>query len=320
MIQDASRISDLDFDAKLAFSRASSEVCRIADATDTDVIVWDDSSDVMLRIPPECPLMRNPDIVRLECEHARWLEAFDSRHLVAWKKLLDDDYEAALTEAGVRRLLQEQGVAVEPNTFQNVVGKCPDFRCEIGGSRYYVEVTCIKIATARRKTGISDKPSGASMYSPLTEAIQAECKSKTRQCAGLDAPILLAIGTFHGFAGAVCFDKQHLESVLIGEPFLSFDFDTTLGHVVGEPHNATSLKGAAFVAVDRDGECLKPQRQSISGILFVSFSSSHPRGRGVLNPGAQRTFQLHMLPGIEFGTSSIDISSRQVTVSWSSVN
>ena len=51
----------------------------------------------------------------LEGEHRSWLSAFDGRYLRKFEKLLKDHYEAAMTEAAVRRLLERHGVAVEPN-------------------------------------------------------------------------------------------------------------------------------------------------------------------------------------------------------------
>ena len=50
----------------------------------------------------------------LAAEHRAWLNSFDHCQLDHWKRLLNENSEAAYCEAAVRRLLVSFSVSVEP--------------------------------------------------------------------------------------------------------------------------------------------------------------------------------------------------------------
>jgi hypothetical protein len=112
---------------------------------------------------------------------------FDPRYLANWEKNLNGDEEAALAEAGVRRLLQGYAARVEPN--EDLTGgetgaeQRPDFHCESDGHGFEVEVTHISIEKATKVTGLVEDPIGACHYSSLNDAIFVACKGKAKQCA-----------------------------------------------------------------------------------------------------------------------------------------
>lgn len=64
----------------------------------------------------------NQEMQQIVDEHREWVRAFDSQYLENWNRMLRNDNEAAMTEAVVRRILQRNGCAVEPN--ERLSGDC----------------------------------------------------------------------------------------------------------------------------------------------------------------------------------------------------
>src|SRR5215510_12865684 len=95
-------------------------------------------------------LQPNDEFGALADQHRSWLKLFPPIYLEKWEERLVSDYEAAMSEAHVRRILVDHGANPEPNEDPSIGG--PDFRCSADGSRFYVEVTCITIAAAEEKT------------------------------------------------------------------------------------------------------------------------------------------------------------------------
>ena len=73
-------------------------------------------------------LQSNDYFVALGDEHCHWLSSFADQYLRNWEKVRAANYEAAMTEAAIRRMLQVHGIAVEPN--EKLSSNCggPDFR------------------------------------------------------------------------------------------------------------------------------------------------------------------------------------------------
>src|SRR5690606_18178231 len=135
-----------------------------------------------------------------------------------WALLFKTNPEAAMCEATFWGILTDCGVDISPNADLKSGRVAPDFRCRKNGFEFYLEVTCIQIETATAKTGMKHPfQKGASMYSLLNGAICQECIQKTPQCASVDAPCILGIGTFHGAASALCVSKTPMEWLLTGE-------------------------------------------------------------------------------------------------------
>ena len=248
----------------------------------------------------------NDELNALADEHRRWLSSFDFRHSAKWETLYRHNYEAAMTEAGVRRLLQLHCVIAEPS--EKLDGDCggPDFRCSVAALRFYVEVTCISIATAQRKTEISN-------ITGMTEAIFNECINKASQCADLDAPVLLAIGTFHDTAAMTGFDKMFVNMALTGQTKMAWDINPATGQE-SDTYHLTEFKRAAFLRPD-PAQIVGFARCSISGLLLINLGSL--RTIGVLHPNATQRFDPMALPDIEFGRVEIDRDSGQLFTTWS---
>jgi len=260
-------------------------------------------------------LLGNPFFDQLAAEHRVWFSPFDPRYLCNWERLLNADEEAAFAEARVRAILQGYGITVEPNEDLTGASQQPDFRCFAGADKFYVEVACIPIAVATEKTGIPDGPHGFSPFCPLNDAIFAKCRGKAAQCKDLDAPTLLAIGTFHSFAAMSSFKKPVVNWVLTGEAEIAWDIDMRTGRQAGETYQITELHSAAFLRPDATQKVWYA-RSSISGLLLCGLGSEQPRVLGVLHPKPARPFDPAVLPHVEFGQVVIDRASRQLHVAW----
>lgn len=257
----------------------------------------------------------NSEIQNLADEHRQWLSSFPEQHLANWERLFNTDEEAALTEAAVRRLLERNGVSVEPNEDLTGLEQRPDFRCFRDSALFYVEVTHISIAKACQTTGIDEQNTGVSAYRPLNNAVFEACRHKAKQCGGARGPVLLAIGTWHGFAAMVSFDKTTVSWLLTGEPKLSWRIDSVTGQQVGETHQVTELYSAAFLRPD-DAQEIGFARSSIAGVLLVANGLESVKPIGVLHPNPANDFDPGLLPEIEFGRVELDRNSKQLHVRW----
>lgn len=264
-------------------------------------------------------LRGTPFFQELEAEHRKWLSGFDQQYLKNWEKLANADEEAAFAEARTRQLLQGHGVVVEPNEDLDTSETRPDFRCGVGGYKFYVEVTCIPIVVATEKTGIPNAPHGCLPCRSLNDAIFAKCQGKATQCKNLDAPALVAIGTFHNFAAMLSFKKLMLNWALTGEAKIAWTIDVRTGEQIEETHEITELHSATFLRPDETEE-VGYARCSISGLLFSGLTLKKRPLIGVLHPNPIRPFDPAILPQIEFGQVAIDRASGQLRVAWPSEN
>jgi hypothetical protein len=234
------------------------------------------------------------------------------------EKMLRADSEAALCEAGVRRRLVLSGVSVEPN--ESLTGKCggPDFRCTCGQDHFYVEVTCMLIATAEQVSGIKLGQTGS--FSPnvwgMAEEVFDKCQKKATQCANLDGPALVAVGTFHTDAALFGFTKVQLSGMLTGQTKLAWTIDTESGQQIGDTHQTTELESAAFLMKLDSTQEVGFARNSISGLLLCGLGSRPVRCLGVLHPDPARPFDPAFLRDVEFGEVEVDRPSGQLRVRW----
>lgn len=299
--------------ADAAFQQAAAKVIERARQAGTPVTIWQDGH--IEKIPSD-QLLPNVWANSLAIEHRAWLRRFDPQYPGNWEKLLNADQEAALTEAGVRRLLERHGMAVEP--YESLTGGCrrPDFRCTVGDKHFYVEATCVRISTAEKKTGVKNLATGISPCNPMgmTEAIHAKCKEKASQFADLDGPALLAIGTFHGYAAMDFSEKWSVNFVLVGKPSMAWDIDTS-GQQVGETRDVTGLEAAAFLRPDTT-QGVGFARSSISGLLLCGIGFEPRKLLGVLHPNPVRPFDPALLPDVPFGRLELDRASSRLTVRW----
>jgi hypothetical protein len=269
------------------------------------------------------PLRPNQYFDALVDEQRRWLSEFDPRYLANWEKNLSAAEESALAEAGVRRLLEGYGVRVEPNEDLTGAGQRPDFRCEVNGNGFEVEVTHISIEKATRVTGLVEGRTGACNYSSLNDAIFVACKGKAEQCAHALHPTLLAVATFHSQASMICLDKPHVETLLTGETKITWGMDMRTCQKVGDVYQSTELRSAAFLRPDGSQE-VGFARSSISALVLCGLGAlsrdSHgvwrPKVIGVLHPNAARPFNPAILPPVEFGQVALDRPFRQLHVTW----
>ncbi len=150
----------------------------------------------------------------------------------------------------------------------------------------------------------------------MTEAVFAECVNKAPQCGGLDAPALVAVGTFHATAAMIGFKKVLVRGMLTGKTQMTWDIDIQTGQQVGDTYETTALQAAAFLKPDKTQE-VGFARSSISGVLLCGLGTEPGQCLGVLHPNPARPFDPALLPGIEFGEVEIDRGSGQLRVRWS---
>lgn len=237
--------------------------------------------------------------------HREWLMGFDKVHLDAWDDLFkNDNSEAALCEAGTRQLLQELGVSVEPYPLEGNDRK-PDFKCQKDSKLFYVDATCVMKDTATRGSHLDDVVHNpkASSYSLLTDAYFKKAGKKESQFENLNAPCMIAIGTLHFHAGALCFDKLSAEEILTGKCGFSKKVSTLTGEAVGQTYNSTSLKSAPFLKARKiicDEPRIQPVWQTISAVLLCPFGTHPVKCLGILHPGPYYEFDRDLLPCIKF--------------------
>ena len=244
-------------------------------------------------------------------EHSRWLSAFDPQYLRNWEKLLKADSEAAMCEAAVRRLLEENGNDVKPNEDLTGAVQAPDFRCTQGDKRFFVEATCISIEKATEVTGLSHVPQGAADYRPLNDAMFHACKQKTPQCSDLEAPALVAVGTFHGQASCICFLKREVAMLSTGEELIAHVIDTRKRTPVGDSYRSTGLRSATSLRPD-----MSSARRPVSGMLLCGFGCEPPEVRGVLHQSPIHEFDRCLLPEVEFCRLQEGYESGSLSTEW----
>ena len=255
---------------------------------------------------------------RVRDEFIRWIEQpqFNPQHAKNWARLYINDPEAAMCEATYWAVMSDCGVSVAPNA--DLTGKpAPDFVCLKTERKFYVEVTCIREETATRQTGLNPNPSfdgKASSYASLNDAIFHECISKTPQCAGLDAPCIIAIGTFHHQASILGVREVFIECLLTGQTNIGVQFDATEGRCVGEPYEMTRFRSAAFTRIAKSS--VEHARHPISGVLVGGFGCSPPAIFGALHPSPVREFDPTILDRIPFCCQAINLEAGTVGTHW----
>lgn len=250
----------------------------------------------------------------------QWIEQpyFNQQHARNWAQLYKCDPEAAMCEATFWAVLSDCGVTVTPNADLTGRSPSPDFLCFKNGVKFYVEVTCIQTETATRETALQSIPAGksaTSYYRPLNDAVFRQCVNKTPQCANLDAPCLVGVGTFH-FQGSVLGVRKHfVESLLTGEPSIAMDFDEHAGRCVGDPYEITQFGSATFTRNSKI-KGIEHSRRPISGLLLGGLGCDPVHVLGVLHPSPVREFDPDMLCRIPFCRQKIDLQAGIVSTEW----
>ena len=253
-------------------------------------------------------------------EHRAWLSKFAAPYGSKWEKSFRADRQSAMNEASVRRLLQSQRIFVEPYEGLTNERRSPDFRCVAASGHFYVEAACVLESTATRRTKIDQRESGFRPFDTrgMNKKIVSICNKKARQCANLDAPALVAIGTFHFSAGVITLEKPLLNSLLVPTK-IGWTIDPRTGCQVGDSYLTTDLEGTPFDQRISAGH-VNAIRKPISGLLLCNVSTSPIQCRGILNPNAVRAFDPTMLPRIEFGSREFDGRSKAFRIAWRSAD
>jgi len=261
----------------------------------------------------------NPYYYKLIGSHREWLNLFDSKFLNAWDKLFKkNNPEAALFEAATRQVLGEFDIVVEPFDDPSR-DKNPDYYCKKNNQVFYVEATCITKEVATDNTNLDDIPKNLEVtgYALLTKTFFNDVVNKTTQCSNLNAPVLLAIGTWHFSACQLCFDKGAAEDILTSTPHITVPISKVTGGPIGDTYEATDLRWSAFVRPSKttSGE-IEFARSPISGILLCPFGTKPPDIVGVLHPNPNHPFDRNLFPKIPFGRLTDGYQDGKFGVEW----
>jgi len=233
--------------------------------------------------------------------HRVWLQQFDKQRLKEWEDLLKNNPEAAICEAETGKLLSDHNVDVRP--YEDLSHGGPDFLCTKDDKRFYVEVTCITQDVATKKTTLSPsypEKVDAQFYRFLTKHILGELRKKTKQCAGLDLPCIVAVATLHTHAGAHCFRKRAVENILTGTTQITMD-NVQEGRAAGVPYQTTALSDSAFLRFSKRADgAIECARNPISAVLLCAFGLNPPRVYGLLHPNPINPLDRKLLSAIEF--------------------
>jgi hypothetical protein len=256
------------------------------------------------------------------CNHRRWYDAYSRHeHMRRWEGLLIEQPEAAICEAVLREELEKYVDVVFP--YEDLSKGGPDFKCyqktRFGQRHFYVESCCLTIQSVEAATGLPSKPTEKHFhYGLLTERFRAAAKGKASQMADLDAPGLVALGTLHFMASALCFDHRAGEMVLTSEPKITQRLNSVTGDPIGGIYLSTDMKKAAFQRPNpTDSSAMIDGSRSVSGLLLCPFGHAGPyKLHGVLHPNPVRPFDVAMLPGIFFSELLTDSNGVGVTYRW----
>lgn len=220
-----------------------------------------------------------------------------------------------MTEAGVRRFLESQSVIVEPNEELTGAEQRPDFKCQIDGQKFYIEVTHISTQKAEKLTGLLEEDDSAMRPTPLNRAIKAICSEKAVQCSNQDAPVLIAVGTFHGEAAMFSFSPPWPDMILTGMTEMSVRINKETLSPVGGIQQTSELQSAAFLKFERD-DSIGFARSSISGLLLCGLSLQPTWVIGLLHPNPARPFSPALLSRVSFGEVEVIQETGDLRVRW----
>lgn len=249
---------------------------------------------------------------RLEVEHLAWLAKFDGRYANAWKRTRNGDFEAAMCEAAVRRILSNQNVAVEPNDAGGSSSQ-PDYRCHVGAKEFFVEAKCITYEAAARETGLSDDGHSTWRPSPLNPAVFDACVNKAKQCGNRGAPVLLAIGTFHSAAAMFSFAPPYLDMILTGRTTMTVTINRETCQSVGGVEQSTNMQHSAFLRPERE-DSIGFARSSLSALLLCGLSLDG-WVFGALHPNPANPFDAALLPRVHFRKVEVNHETGELRLS-----
>lgn len=220
-----------------------------------------------------------------------------------------------MAEASVRRRLQEHNVTVNPNEDLDTGQKAPDFRCENSGDMFYVEVACISIKTATKVTGIPKDAPFNGNFNPINLAVFNKCVAKVRQVSSVEFPVLIAIGTWHGFVAMQFRQHAIVNMLLTGDSMnITWDIDLETGEQ-SNVYSTTNLYPALFSKLDEENKPT-PLRGPISGVILCAFGMPRTQPIVILNPNAHRSFIPALLPRLEYGSLMVNSEEQTLEVQW----
>jgi len=231
-------------------------------------------------------------------DYAQYLEIIYSDHHKEFIQRLENERDAAASEAVVYSYLKAKGFEVK---IGEIVGRGGvDFLCTSEQGNLAVEVSHISRDSISRKSTWDDiipEVPFASSFHPITDKVKSKASKKTSQMSGYEMPRALFITTFHS-AGRMLMGKDQAKSLLTGDTVIQ----VPLGNGSESMKSVAKLKNSTFIRI-KDGD-ISAWRQSISSIILVCISETTFSLVGALHPEPRYNMPISYFPEIPFAVMS----------------
>lgn len=223
-----------------------------------------------------------------------YLEVKYPSHLQNFCNRLKNSSEGAKAEAIMFSVLRSNCDSVELGEDISTGGV--DFLCDIEGSTFLVEVTCLEAEAVTIQSGIKNEileNGNANWFGTITRMLRTKASSKASQVSGYNIPRVLAITTEH-IGGDFLLGTYGAETLLTS--------DTKIRVPIGEPikntDQSTDLKDSVFFRFKNGA--IESCRRSISCILLVNIHAEKSLLVGVLHPEPIYEFPIKHFPTVPF--------------------
>ena len=171
-----------------------------------------------------------------------------------------------------------------------------DFLCDIDGSEFLVEVTCLEAEAVAIQSGMKNEileNGSAGWFCTVTHMLRTKASGKAAQVSGHNIPRVLAITTEH-IGGDFLLGPYGAETLLTS--------DTKIRVPIEEPIEktdlSTDLKDSVFFRFKNGA--IESCRRSISCILLININADKVRFVGVLHPEPKYEFSIKLFPSVPF--------------------
>jgi hypothetical protein len=155
------------------------------------------------------------------------------------------------------------------------------------------------------------------MPKPITKVFFEECRNKVTQCSGMDAPVVLGIGTFHRIAAWESTEIDYIDELLTGSLGFQLPLHPESGRPMGEPLSLASLDHSVSLRKTKDKRDIEGARKSIAAVVIAYPNRSvFDEVIGVLHPEAERPFDNALLPNVRFRKLNVNTVEGWCQPTW----
>lgn len=227
-----------------------------------------------------------------------------------FKRMREQDPEAALAEAMVFRILQRFSCHPELHDHESTGGA--DFLCRPTrgifkanpADEFVVEATSLNPDAVTERSGICNEvPEEISggPYSLVTRNIVSKAKAKASQLANYPMPRMLAIVSSH-FGASALFNSGTAVWALVSEPHWK----------TGRSGQYTNLENSLFIKPGPE-DTIVACRQSISAVMLISVNGKDCDMWGILHPEPAYPFSIGVFSKVPSFASRLGLSRKVVS-------